>query len=200
MLERYFNLFFRHFKVCFCGFQTLYRTFFAGGKFLYEIFQTGEVATRALADVQLVLPRTRKRNAPLVGDKFYRVQRDFETAIFRYDRSRLVMKQRVHKCKPAVLLSILHAVRINRAVYVNLESVGVIMHLDKFDVFPYPFQIQFLPLYLFGKFLSYLILQSKQFLFVSAFQIAKPCHFHIKFHFSLDFRVGGSNRLDFRIR
>ena len=110
------------------------------------------------------------------------------------------MKQRVHKCKPAVLLSVLHAVRINRAVYVNLESVGVIMHLDKFDVFPYPFQIQFLPLYLFGKFLSYLILQSKQFLFVSAFQIAKPCHFHIQLHFSLDFRVGGSNRLDFRIR
>ena len=110
------------------------------------------------------------------------------------------MKQRVHKRKPAVFLSVLHAVRINRAVYVNLESVGVIMHLDKFDVFSYPFEIKFLTLNLFGEFLSHFVLQCKQFFLVTALQITKPCHFHIEFHFSLNFRVGGSNRLDFRIR
>ena len=110
------------------------------------------------------------------------------------------MKQRVHKCKSAVFLSVLHAVRINRAVYVNLESVGVIMHLDKFDVFPYPFEIKFLTLDLFGKFLPHLVLQSEQFFFISAFQIAKSCHFHIQLHFSLDFRVSRSDCLDFRIR
>ena len=110
------------------------------------------------------------------------------------------MKQRVHKRKPAVFLSVLHAVRINRSVYAYFKVFGIVMRLYKFDVFPYPFQIQFLPLNLFGKFLSYLILQCEQFFLISAFKIAKPCHFHIQLHFSLDFRVGGSNRLDFRIR
>ena len=64
------------------------------------------------------------------------------------------------------------------------------MHLDKFNVFPYPFEIKFLSLYLFGEFLSYLVLKREQFFLITAFQIAKPCHFRIQLHFSLDFRVG----------
>ena len=159
MLKRYFNLFFRYFKVCFCGFQTLYRTLLTGGKFLYEIFQSGKVSACALAYIHFVLSRARKRNAPLVGDKFYRVQRDFETAILGYRRSRFVMKQRVHKGKSAVLLSVLNAVRIDRSVYAYFKAFGVVLFLYEFDVFPYSFQIQFLPLYLFGKLFSHLVLQ-----------------------------------------
>ena len=92
MLERHVYLLFRNLEVRFCGFQTLYRAFFTGGKFLYEILQTGKVSACALANIQFVLPRARKRNASLVGNQFYRVQRDFETAIFRYNCSRFVME------------------------------------------------------------------------------------------------------------
>ena len=100
------------------------------------------------------------------------------------------MEQRVHKGKSAVFLSVLYAVRIDRSADIDFKAFGVVLFLYEFDVFSHSFEIKFLTLNLFGKLLPHLVLQSKQFLFISALQITKPCHFHIKFHFSLDFRVG----------
>ena len=110
------------------------------------------------------------------------------------------MEQRVHKSKSAVFLSVLYAVRIDRSADIDFKVVGIVFFLYKFDVFPYPFEIKFLSLDLFWKFLSHFVLQCKQFFLITAFQITQSCHFHIKFHLSLNFRVCRRDCLDFRIR
>ena len=68
------------------------------------------------------------------------------------------MEQCVHKGESAVLFSVFHAFRINRSADVYLKRIGLIVRPDEFDVFPYPFKIQFLSLDLFGKLFADFIL------------------------------------------
>ena len=66
MLERHGYLFFGYFKIGFCGFQALYRSFLSLRKLFYEVLQTRQITACAFADVHSVLPRARKRYTALV--------------------------------------------------------------------------------------------------------------------------------------
>ena len=66
MLERHGYLLFGYFKIGFCGFQALYRSFLSLRKLFYEVLQTRQITACAFADVHSVLSCARKRYTALV--------------------------------------------------------------------------------------------------------------------------------------